>query len=96
MKLNFKNNADIIAFVDAIIDANVNSYASDWYKYDRKKLENLEAGQWGYLCIREMGTFFDYSIRQHDEHVNCFDDVRFTAIIIREAEDLYAVEIFER
>lgn len=96
MELNFKNIKNLLAVLDALVDEICEALSSDWYKYDRKEVENLESGKWGYLTIRTHGSDFTDSIRKHDRYVNNFSDVRFVALIIREDKDCISLSLSKR
>lgn len=96
MELNFKNIANLLAVLDALVNETVENHQSDYYEHDRKDIENLKNGQWGYLTIRTLGSDFTQSIRKHDEYVNAFSNVRFTALIIREDENSFTLSLNKR
>lgn len=96
MELNFKNIKNLLAVLDALVDETCEAWSTDYYNYDRKEIENLSDGQWGYFAIRTHGSDFSQSIRKHNQYVQDFSDVRFTALIIREDKDSFTLSLYKR
>lgn len=96
MELNFKNINNLLAVLDALVNETCEAWATDYYDYDRPQIEKIEDGRWGYFAIRTHGSEFTDSIRKYDQYISDFSDVRFTALIIREASDSYSLNINKR
>lgn len=96
MELNFKNINNLLAVLDALVNETCEAWATDYYGYDRLQIEKMEDGRWGYFAIRTHGSEFTDSIRKYDQYIRDFSDVRFTALIIREASDSYSLNINKR
>lgn len=96
MELNFKTLDNLLTFIDILVDETCENHKMDWYNYDRPEVANLEVGKWGYLAIRTLGCHFNTSIEKHDEVCKEFSNVKFTALICREKEDLYTLNLNKR
>lgn len=95
MELNFKNINNLLAVLDALVNETCEAYATDYYDYDRPQIEKMECGTWGYFTIRSHGSDFTDNIRKHDRDIRDFNDVRFTALIIREDKDSFSLSLYK-
>lgn len=100
MELNFKNINNLLAVLDALVNDTCEACATDYYDYDRPQIEKMEVGRWGFFAIRTHGSEFtdnirnyDQYIRKYDQYISDFSDARYTALIIREANDSYSLYI---